>query len=85
VVLVPVEQPSQHPGGPPGQDPNFVPPGHGGVPPGQEKKASTVAEVGTPVAAMSAHHSNAGDSANDEAKPKEKEKKKVKVKAKKGK
>lgn len=27
-----------HPhGAPPGQDPDFVPPGHGGTPPGQEK------------------------------------------------
>lgn len=29
----------EHPHGtPPGQDPDFVPPGHGGTPPGQEDK-----------------------------------------------
>jgi hypothetical protein len=29
----------EHPHGtPPGQDPDFVPPGHGGMPPGQEDK-----------------------------------------------
>jgi hypothetical protein len=29
----------EHPHGtPPGQDPDFVPPGHGGTPPGQEEK-----------------------------------------------
>jgi hypothetical protein len=28
--------------GPPGQDPDFVPPGHGGVPPGQARKLDEV-------------------------------------------
>jgi hypothetical protein len=27
-----------HEGGPPGQNPDFVPPGHGGTPPGQTDK-----------------------------------------------
>jgi hypothetical protein len=33
------QQHPEHPhGSPPGQDPDFVPPGHGGTPPGQEDK-----------------------------------------------
>jgi hypothetical protein len=33
------QQHPEHPHGtPPGQDPDFVPPGHGGTPPGQEDK-----------------------------------------------
>jgi hypothetical protein len=33
------QQHPEHPHGtPPGQDPDFVPPGHGGVPPGQADK-----------------------------------------------
>lgn len=43
IVVVPVDESSKHPHGmPPGQDPNFVPPGHGGVPPGQAKKMDAV-------------------------------------------
>src|SRR5919197_2075127 len=48
-VVVPVEQPQQHPLSiPPGQDPNFVPPGQGGVPPGQAKKVAASDEVAVP-------------------------------------
>src|SRR5919198_5663521 len=70
VVVVPVEQPQQHPlGGPPGQDPNFVPPG-------QAKKVAASDEVAVPPGhathTLTAVHSNAGDSGNDQAKPKEK-------------
>jgi hypothetical protein len=86
VAVVPVEQPQQHPlGGPPGQDPNFVPPGQGGVPPGQAKKVAAIDEVAPGHAShtVAASHGNAGDSGNDHAKPKEK--KKIKAKAKKDK
>ena len=85
VAVVPVEQPQQHPlGSPPGQDPNFVPPGQGGVPPGQAKKVAAIDEVAPgPSHAVAAAHGNAGDSGNDHAKPKEK--KKIKAKAKKDK
>jgi hypothetical protein len=31
------EHPEHPHGAPPGQDPDFVPPGHGGTPPGQDK------------------------------------------------
>jgi hypothetical protein len=38
-------KPEEHPhGGPPGQDPTFVPPGQGGTPPGQEGTPETPAE-----------------------------------------
>jgi hypothetical protein len=84
VAVIPVEQPAPHPhGGPPGQDPNFVPPGHGGVPPGQAKKINEAAVPGPGIAAASP--AIAADTGNEEAKPKEKEKKKVKAKAKKNK
>ena len=32
------EHPEHPHGTPPGQDPDFVPPGHGGTPPGQDKR-----------------------------------------------
>jgi hypothetical protein len=78
VVLVPVEEHTHHPqGGPPGQDPSFVPPGHGGVPPGQAKKTAAIEGIGDASASPVL-----SDSSQEEEKPKENEKGKKKVKAK---
>lgn len=78
LVVVPIDETPKHPHGqPPGQDPNFVPPGHGGVPPGQAKKAEGLAAASAAPAKDAPGH-------DDKDKPKASEKgaKKAKGKAK---
>jgi hypothetical protein len=71
VVVTPAPAPAPPPASPavetpPGQDPNFVPPGHGGTPPGQEKK-----EMEAPAASPAAMDEAppAADVVSDDAKP----------------
>ncbi|HZA14973.1 MAG TPA: hypothetical protein VE618_10770 [Myxococcaceae bacterium] len=81
IVVVPVDEAPKHPHGqPPGQDPNFVPPGHGGVPPGQAKKVDGLQGV----AAVSAAPATDAPGHDEKDKPKASEKgsKKAKGKAK---